>query len=355
MWRGTGRGKTKRDRAERSLTPTPPRPIKADVEEFILGEPLGPARHRPSESMGKERELRLAKETRVQTTKSPPAQHNPISRLVSRGAMGRWVPRLLAAGGLHGAAKRGFTDFRVSRRAISAPTLPDSLYGLRILHISDLHLDLCPAFPQKLGEFLLREHAAIQTADIAVITGDFQEHYLNPPGDSIGILRELLPLIPCPIFCILGNHDRLAIADEIAGIQTPGGLRVLLNQTARLETKSGKAIEIQGVDDPHYYQSHKIQKLDCPHFKILLAHSPEIYREAETKGFDLCLSGHTHGGQFRLPLLGPVLRGGKIPQPMIRGVWRHKRMAGHTSPGVGASTLPLRLCCPPEIALLSLL
>jgi uncharacterized protein len=89
-------------------------------------------------------------------------------------------------------------------------------------------------------------------------------------------------------------------------------------------------------------------------FKVLLVHTPELVAEAETHGIDLYLCGHTHGGQICVPFLGPVISGANCPRRYIRGAWRHKRMQGYTSAGVGVSVVPVRFFCPPEIVVLEL-
>ena len=86
-------------------------------------------------------------------------------------------------------------------------------------------------------------------------------------------------------------------------------------------------------------------------FSILLSHTPETYREAAAAGFDLMLSGHTHGGQLCLPGGIPIKLEARLPRSMGAGAWRYAEMAGYTSVGAGTSLLPVRLNCPPEITL----
>ena len=87
------------------------------------------------------------------------------------------------------------------------------------------------------------------------------------------------------------------------------------------------------------------------YFSILLSHTPEIYDRAAGAGFDLMLSGHTHGGQLCLPGGIPIRLEAKLPRSMAAGLWRHGEMVGYTTRGVGTSLLPVRLNCPPEITL----
>src|SRR4029453_13562454 len=86
-------------------------------------------------------------------------------------------------------------------------------------------------------------------------------------------------------------------------------------------------------------------------FSILLSHTPEIYRQAAHAGFDLLLSGHTHGGQICLPGSIPITLDSVLPRRMGAGAWRYRDMIGYTSVGAGSSIVAVRFNCPPEITL----
>ena len=85
-------------------------------------------------------------------------------------------------------------------------------------------------------------------------------------------------------------------------------------------------------------------------FSILLSHTPEVYRQAAHAGFDLMLSGHTHGGQICLPGGVPLTLDSGC-RAIGAGAWRYDAMAGYTSVGAGSSIVPVRFNCPPEITL----
>jgi predicted MPP superfamily phosphohydrolase len=129
---------------------------------------------------------------------------------------------------------------------------------------------------------------------------------------------------------------------------------LLLNENVPIERRHGE-IYVAGIDDAHLYQTHNIEKArgEIPDqaFSILLSHTPEIYRHAAHAGFDLMLSGHTHGGQICLPRSIPITLDSVLPRHMGSGTWRSDEMLGYTSVGVGSSVLPVRLNCPPEITL----
>ena len=89
-------------------------------------------------------------------------------------------------------------------------------------------------------------------------------------------------------------------------------------------------------------------------FKILLAHAPELFENANELGIQLNLSGHTHGGQLRMPVIGALRQNARCPKEFAWGVWRYGKLQGYTTCGVGSSTLPIRFCCPPEVVIIEL-
>jgi len=132
------------------------------------------------------------------------------------------------------------------------------------------------------------------------------------------------------------------------------GIRTLLNEAEAL-VRGDQRIHLAGIDDAHYYRVDNIEKavsqLPGDGFSILLSHTPEIYRQAAHADFDLLLSGHTHGGQICLPGAIPITLDAKLPRRMGSGLWKYHDMIGYTSVGVGSCIVPVRINCPPEIAL----
>jgi predicted MPP superfamily phosphohydrolase len=132
------------------------------------------------------------------------------------------------------------------------------------------------------------------------------------------------------------------------------GIRMLLNETEKL-IRGGDYIYLAGIDDAHFFRVDNIEKVGSEisdrAFSILLSHTPEIYRQAAHAGFDLLLSGHTHGGQICLPGSVPITLDSVLPRRMGSGAWKYQTMAGYTSVGAGSSIVPVRFNCPPEITL----
>jgi hypothetical protein len=152
------------------------------------------------------------------------------------------------------------------------------------------------------------------------------------------------------VYAVLGNHDTILMVPALEEM----GIRILLNECEPISRGADK-IYLAGIDDAHYYRVDNIEKAasQIPHsdFSILLSHTPEIYRQAAHAGFDLLLSGHTHGGQICLPGSIPITLSSVLPRRMGSGAWKYHDMAGYTSVGAGSSIVAVRINCLPEITL----
>jgi len=153
-----------------------------------------------------------------------------------------------------------------------------------------------------------------------------------------------------PVYGVLGNHDSI----EMVPVLEDMGILMLLNESVRID-RGGAGIHIAGIDDAHFYRMDDIGKAaaDIPRgeVSILLSHTPEVFRGAADAGFDLLLSGHTHGGQICLPGGIPITLEAAMPRRFGAGAWTYRDMAGYTSVGAGSSVVPVRFNCPPEITL----
>ena len=186
--------------------------------------------------------------------------------------------------------------------------------------------------------------------DICVLTGDFRGATFGPFDATLEGLAHVRASLNRPVFAVLGNHDTIRMVPELEDM----GIRMLLNESEALVSGDNQ-IYLAGIDDAHYYRVDNIEKaaaeIPTGAFSILLSHTPEIYRQAAHAGFDLLLSGHTHGGQICLPGSIPITLDSVLPRRMGSGPWSYGGMAGYTSVGVGSSIVPVRINCPPEITL----
>jgi predicted MPP superfamily phosphohydrolase len=129
---------------------------------------------------------------------------------------------------------------------------------------------------------------------------------------------------------------------------------MLINETIALQREDA-TLYLAGIDDPHFFQLDNIQKaaeeIPSSAASVLLSHSPEPYRKAAHAGFNLMLSGHTHGGQICLPGGFALMNNADCPRRYCRGAWQYHTMHGYTSVGSGASVVGVRYNCPPELVL----
>lgn len=240
---------------------------------------------------------------------------------------------------------RNALNLRVHHYDLRPPNLPAALDGLRILHIGDTHADLLPAMTPRLVE-KVRE----LRYDFCVHTGDFRDRTLPDWQAALQHTRALLEAVNTPMYCILGNHDLLAMVEPLEA----AGARFLINEHIILEAR-GERFCLTGIDDPYHYKLNDLQRAHAgvpeDMFRILLAHEPHDWDTAETLGYALMLSGHTHGGQISLWHEKPTIRNANCLPHMLRGPWEQGALKGFTTWGVGCSGAPIRFGCPPEIAL----
>ena len=247
--------------------------------------------------------------------------------------------------GLYERGRRNARAIQIHHNAVKLNHLPAAFEGFTLLQISDLHLDMDKDYPQLLGERLEQVNY-----DICVMTGDFRSKTFGDYQAALAALAQLQPYIRKPVYAILGNHDTIKMVSPMEAL----GIRLLLNESSVIQRGSA-AIYLAGIDDPHYFELDNFEKAahDIPPeaVSILLSHSPEPYRRAAHAGFDLMLSGHTHGGQICLPGGIALMTNADCPRHFCRGAWRYHTMQGYTSVGSGASVVDVRYNCPPEIVL----
>jgi predicted MPP superfamily phosphohydrolase len=247
--------------------------------------------------------------------------------------------------GLYWRGRKNTERIQVRHHEIKAQNLPPRFDGFTILHISDMHVDMNPGAMRQLIECL----PEVQY-DICVWTGDYRGETFGPFEAALEGLAQVRSHLKEMVYAVLGNHDTIRM---VPGIEEMG-VRMLLNESDTI-VRGNERIHLVGVDDAHYYRADNLEKAAAgiPHeeFSILLSHTPEIYRQAAHAGFQVMLSGHTHGGQVCLPGCIPITLDSVLPRRMGAGAWNYHSMAGYTSVGVGSSIVSVRFNCPPEITL----
>lgn len=252
------------------------------------------------------------------------------------------------AGILGGGSGYGFLYERhallVREQDIEIPALPPALDGLRIGLITDIHR----------GRWVSHEdveHAGRRLMDarpdIIVLGGDYvtwgDRTYVAPAAESLGGLRA-----PHGVFAILGNHDD---DHDMPAALAAQGIAVLRDARTRLEI-GHESLELAGIR----FWTRKASDIasvtkGATGTIILLAHDPRRLSEASILGIPLVLSGHTHGGQVVLPGIGAVAA---RKFPVVEGLAKQGRTSLFVSRGVGTVYVPVRLNCPPDVAVITL-
>jgi predicted MPP superfamily phosphohydrolase len=248
---------------------------------------------------------------------------------------------------LYRRGKENALDYRVEHVRVIIENLPRELNGFRLLQLSDTHADGIADRGQKLISILER----IQ-ADLCVLTGDFRFLTQDVYAPALQRTETLVRAIAAPfgVYGILGNHDFIEFVPSLEG----AGINMLLNEAVSIR-KNGAEIWLAGIDDAHLYDCHDIAKALAPvpdnTPAILLSHTPETYAEAAQAGVDYILCGHTHGGQICLPRGFPLITNARCPRRFCAGPWNFNGLRGYTSRATGASCLPVRFFCPPEVTI----
>jgi predicted MPP superfamily phosphohydrolase len=235
---------------------------------------------------------------------------------------------------------------------VENPYLPATLTGrpVRLVQVSDLHLSNFNSYFAKVA----RQVVSLQP-DLIVLTGDYLEEERNIRG-VLNFLKELHA--PHGIYAVQGNWEywsRLEgenLRRHFAGV----GVKLLINERVDLDINDC-ALSILGLDYPS--STDHLQRLqegiDPQRFNLLLSHVPAFAHEQLNEHVSLVMSGHTHGGQVRLPYLPPFY----LPRYSGRFVAGFYHVSQHRIPlyvsrGIGTSVLPLRFLCRPEITVFNL-
>jgi uncharacterized protein len=247
--------------------------------------------------------------------------------------------------GLYGRGRRNAAQVELRRHDVISSRIPKAFDGFKILHLSDLHVEMSEAAMMRLAAIL-----PDIDYDLCVLTGDYRAQTFGAYEPALAGMARLCSALKRPIYGVLGNHDTIRMVPGLEDM----GIQTLLNENQSIE-RHDQRIYLAGIDDAHFYRVDNIEKaaagIPFGDFSILLSHTPEIYQQASYADFGLLLSGHTHGGQICLPGRIPITLSSVLPRHMGSGPWKYRDMIGYTSVGVGSCVVPVRYNCPPEITL----
>ena len=258
------------------------------------------------------------------------------------------------------AGTHGRHQVEVLHRTFEIPNLPDAFENFRFVQISDIHLkEYTEAW--FLEEIVRRVNQL--NPELVVVTGDFISYGPLPLSYSwraAGLCAEILSgLKASQRFGILGNHDVSVGSDHVISPLEAHGLPVLVDRYVPLERGSDR-IWLCGTNDARESKPDLARAIPASTGGspvILLCHEPDyvdtIRHHPRFSSINLMLSGHTHGGQVRLPFVGPLILP-KMGRKYVEGAFQFEQMHLYVNRGLGAVEVPFRLNCPPEITEITL-
>ena len=264
------------------------------------------------------------------------------------------VPLLSVSAGVSGLAG-AFADVRVYLRPLVIDTLPGELSGLRLLHLTDLHLGQYVTLDD-LSDVLSR--AEPMSVDLVLLTGDVADDLRLLP-EALAMIEQLNP--PLGAFACLGNHEYYRGITAVRRAFDRSSISLLVNSSVRI-ANGARRLLVAGLDDPRSmvigdttFFGETLQKTMRERFDgepaLLMSHRPDVFGYAAEADVNLTLAGHTHGGQIGLGnrSLFEMLQLQRYPW----GHYRHQHSHLYTSSGVG-HWFPFRLGCPREAPVIEL-
>jgi predicted MPP superfamily phosphohydrolase len=250
----------------------------------------------------------------------------------------------------------------VTEYTIERNNIPKNFDNFKIVHLSDLHNTEFGKDNEKLLK-IIKE----QKPDAIFVTGDSIDGFYTNIQIPIKLFNEILKI--CDIYFVVGNHEsrvNITTTTEFIDTLTDIGVIVLKDSNTYIE-KDGEKIQIIGLKDASDYKleynnnytekiTETINNLDDKNaFSILLSHHPELFNEYKNTNIDLVFSGHAHGGQFRLPLIGGIVapEQGLFPK-FDAGLFNENSTTMVVSRGLGNSIVPVRVNNSPEIIVVTL-
>lgn len=241
-------------------------------------------------------------------------------------------------------------------QTIQIDNWPQPLDGLRIAVLSDIHVDNWFITEKKLRTIVARTNEL--QPDLIVILGDYMSSNgwvtrRVEPEVFAPILKDLRA--PLGVYSVLGNHDWWYSGMKVRRALEQNGIKVLENESAQVNVR-GTSLWLVGLADL-WTRPQRIEQVvaAAPEGQpvIALTHNPDIFPKVPQR-VPLLLAGHTHGGQVRFPLFGPVVESSEYGDRFVQGHVFEDRHHLFVTTGIGTSIVPVRFGLPPEIVILTL-
>jgi uncharacterized protein len=275
-----------------------------------------------------------------------PAKTDPKRRQLLQNAS------LAVPAALTGIAFINHERLHLSTQRITIPNLPKDLQGLRIVLLSDLHLS--PIVPERLIARAI-DLANETKPHLAAIGGDL----ISRAGDPLDqCIRQIARLkADAGVLGCLGNHEIYCGCEDYVSAEAARQGVSFLRQTNQVLRFGDSRINVAGVDfqsfrRPYLVGAEALRVDGMPN--VLLSHNPDVFPVAAQKGFDLTLSGHTHGGQVNFEILNQNVNVARFFTPFVMGDYQIGEASLYVTRGVGSIGLPVRMNALPEVSLIEL-
>lgn len=241
--------------------------------------------------------------------------------------------------------------YEVSETDVFLRDLPDRFEGFRITQLTDVHHSRIVGIDEVRR---IVDLANLTKPDLIALTGDYTtsyRRYIEPCAEALGKLNA-----PEGVWAVLGNHDHYTDRELTARALENNRIAVLNNANTALR-RGSDVLQLSGIDDWSWAGTDWLRALyglDQKRPTVLLSHQPRVLDFAESEKVGLILSGHTHGGQIDLPLIGPPARFATNELKYAQGLFRRGNTQLYVSRGTGVIGLPVRFGVRPEIAVLRL-
>ncbi len=240
----------------------------------------------------------------------------------------------------------------INSREIRHPLIPKSFEGIKIVQFSDTHVGFQYTLHQL--EKLIKKINVLQP-DIIFFTGDLMDE-----PNKFQEINQLVPLLkqlhaPLGKYCVFGNHDHGGYGSDLyRNIMETAHFTVLLNESRPINQKDGSSIYLLGIDDAMLGRPNlnaALKNIPNNKFKLLLSHAPDLADTASQHQIHWQLSGHSHGGQVKIPFIGALVTPpfARIYTEGLYTIGENNPLSLYVNRGIGTTRLPFRFMARPEI------
>ncbi len=258
-------------------------------------------------------------------------------------------------------------SIKVRRYSVAIDGLPESLRGLRIAQVSDTHLG--PRIPES---FVVQAYAMALdlNPDLIVLTGDHVHDGTREYQRAAELCKPMVERCPMGVIGVLGNHDWWGDGFALTRMLSDAGVRMIDNDRVWIDAATRRVVDAEpaqgiamvGLGDLTDYRvdvERAFRDVGAETARIVLAHNPDTAEidelsRGDAQRVDLMISGHTHGGQVKIPFVGTPVVPSEYGQKYAGGMVDGPRFRVCVSRGIGMSMLPVRVGVPPEISLIEL-